>query len=317
MTEEPPRLRHNRELSAAYMKANKVYSRYPKVTEQVETVPLDMTKLFPFGYNPSIIEFGGKMLMAYRYHQGTAATKIALWDGTTNEPIKVPDAPSAEDPKLFVWCDELFMSVVVSRWPDMARSVVRYGRLYHGELLDVVQPAHGKNDWSEMEKNWVCFENPGGYDNHGGQLHILYRSGVTQHVYIPSMIETLKAAYWPYGLIKGGSQPMLYEGKWLRFFHSTLNNELNPQQRRRYYVGALMLEPTPPFDCIRTSRKPIIYGSEVDNLTKDQRKACSHWKPQVVFPGTAIQRDGCWWLSLGVNDSACVIAVIKPEQLNF
>lgn len=315
MTEEPPRLKHNRELAYAYIKENKVYSRYPKVTDQIETVPLDTGKLFPFGYNPSIIEFGGKMLMAYRYHPApTPATKIAIWDGTTNEKLDVPDSDSAEDPKLFTWSGELFMSFIVSKWPDMAKSVVRYGRLDHGKLVDIVQPAHGSNDWSDMEKNWVFYENTVG--QYQGQLHVIYRCGITQKIYIPALVETTESPKWPYGLIKGGTTPLPYEGHWLRFFHSTLDNEMNPQ-RRRYYMGAMLMKNTTPWECVAVSKKPIIYGSEVDNLTKEQRKECRHWKPQVIFPGGAIEKDGGWIVSIGVNDSACVLAKVKPENLNL
>lgn len=315
MADEPPRLKWNRELNFAYLAANKVYSRYPKVTDQIETVPLDTTKLYPFGYNPSIVEFGGKMLMAYRYHpEANAATKVAIWDGEKNNPIDVPDTDSAEDPRLFVWADELFMSFVASKWPEMAKSVVRYGRLDTGKLTSIIQPAHGMNDWSEMEKNWVFFENKVG--RHAGQLHIIYRAGVTQKVYIPALVETLNSPKWAYGLIKGGTAPLPYEGHWLRFFHSTLDNEMNPQ-RRRYYMGALLMKNTPPFDCVSVSKKPIVYGSEIDNLTKEQRKACHHWKPQVIFPGGAIERDGGWIVSCGVNDSACVIVRVTPERLNL
>lgn len=316
---EPPRLKHNRELASAYIKANKVYSRYPKVTEQVETLKFPAIKPTPqFAYNPSIMVYQGRMVMAYRFHEGTPATKIGVIyereGGFVDLPLDVPDAKSAEDPKLFMFADELWMSFVVSQWPDMAKSVVRYGRLDHGKLYQIVQPNYGFNDWTAMEKNWVVFENRHGKDT--GKLTIIYRSSVTQKIYTPTLVECEDGPKWPYGLIKGGTAPMPYDGKWLRFFHSTLDNELNPQ-RRRYYVGAVLMEPEPPFAPIRVSRKPIIYGSEVDDLTKDDRKACFHWKPQVVFPGTAVERPGCWWLSCGVNDSACVIAVIKPENLNL
>ena len=72
-----------------------------------------------------------------------------------------------------------------------------------------------------------------------------------------------------------------------------------------------------PDDVVRVSRKPILYGSEIDDLKVEQRKACVHWKANVVFPGGAVARDGYWLLSVGVNDSACVIAKVKPETLNL
>ena len=36
-----------------------------------------------------------------------------------------------------------------------------------------------------------------------------------------------------------------------------------------------------------------------------------------MFPGGAVESDGYWLLALGMNDSACVIAKIRPNQLHF
>jgi predicted GH43/DUF377 family glycosyl hydrolase len=172
-----------------------------------------------------------------------------------------------------------------------------------------VQPVFGHNDWTGLEKNWVPFE----YD---GALVIIYQCCPTHRVSGLETVWETSGPRWPYGEIRGGTPPVEYEGNWLRFFHSHLQNELNPPHHR-YYVGAYLMEPAPPFKVVRVSRKPVLYGSEADDLTPEQRKSCPHWKRNVVFPGGIVTKLDGWLLSVGVNDSACAIVKIKPESLNL
>ena len=87
--------------------------------------------------------------------------------------------------------------------------------------------------------------------------------------------------------------------------------------RRRYFVGALLMDPDPPFAVVAITPKPLLYGSEIDGLSGTERGQCVSYKPRVVFPGGAVEHDGRFLLSVGLNDSACAILKITPEQLNF
>ena len=72
-------LDHNRNLCRAFVQSSKVYSRYPKVSEQIETLPLQRGQLFAHGYNCTLAEDAGCLLLCYRYHEGPALqTKLAL-----------------------------------------------------------------------------------------------------------------------------------------------------------------------------------------------------------------------------------------------
>jgi len=50
MPDDPPRLKHNRELAAAYIASAGNPPRWPKVSDQVECLPLEIGKLKPFAY---------------------------------------------------------------------------------------------------------------------------------------------------------------------------------------------------------------------------------------------------------------------------
>lgn len=308
-----PRIIHNRELCAAYVKTSGVHSRYPKVSEQIETLPLETGKLHPHGYNPSIID-RGKILMVYRFHSGGLATKLSLAElddfGKVESDIALEiEGKSIEDAKWFELGGLAFLSWVESMYPDTLASVVKYSPFGHSSFYSTPQqPAIGENDGTTTQKNWVFFE-------FRSRICVLYQCSPTHQIFdleSKAVYET-PAPRWPYGTIKGGTPPVEYEGKLLRFFHATLDNELTPN-RRRYYIGAYLMEPEPPFAVVRVSRKPIIYGSEVCDV---KQRDCFHYKQNVVFPSGIVVRDGYWIVSLGVNDCQCVIAKVKPENLNL
>lgn len=122
---------------------------------------------------------------------------------------------------------------------------------------------------------------------------------------------------WPYGEIRGGTVPVVCGNKWLRFFHSGLDNEWFGSQPRRYFVGAYLMEPEPPFRVVTVSKRPIIYGSELCDVPIAERQNIIQYKVNVVFPGGVLERDGHWLLAVGINDSACAMAKITPQMLNL
>lgn len=311
-------MKHNRELAVAYVKNHGPHSRYPKVSEQIQTIPIETELLFPFGYNPTLTFWGGKMMLCYRYHEGTLATKLALANihesgkVISNEALAI-SGESVEDPKWFEHNHHLHLSWVNSTWPQNPPTcVVRFKRFDTDD--PVIQPTIGRNDGTSTEKNWVFFE-------HDYRLFCLHQCFPVHRVFQLEGNEVSQpmatpGPRWPYGTIKGGTCPLPLNGKLLRFFHSTMDNEYG-RQVRRYYIGAYLMEPNPPFSVVTVSKKPIIYGSEIDSLKPAQRRSCIHYKENVVFPGGAIESDGYWILALGTNDSACVLAKIRESQLNF
>ena len=319
LTEIPPRMRHNRELCEKYMTDNGVTSRYPAVTEQVETIPLDTSKLPPFAYNPSICKVNGKLCLSYRYHfDGDARTRLGIAtivDGAATNPKDLEfttpaKGNSLEDARLFRFHGETSVSWVEStleagRTP---RCVVKYGHFDSGHKVGrSFQVKGGSNDGTSMEKNWAFFESD-------ENLFAIYASQPVQ-VVLQIQGETIINEYktpearWPYGVIRGGNI-VPYDGKLLRFFHSRTDLGLG-RLEPRYYAGACLMDAKPPFKVLAISKKPIIYGSEL------LRYPIHHFKENVVFPCGAMVDGDAFILSLGINDSACLLAKIKPAALNL
>lgn len=315
-----PAAAFNSPICDAFIKTMKVTSRYPKVTDQLPCRTFEPSGLKPFGYNPTIIEHDDMILMAYRYHPqpDSPSSRLVISQIDLDGAVlsnREPDfnCKSGEDPKLFrgpsTWP---WMSYVASSLPHLpARAVVRYTELVNGKPQDLVTPNIGHNDETAIEKNWVMW---------GGLLYfaVLYQCHPTHQVYTKNgngwTLHETPAPKWPWGPIKGGTPPVLHDGKLLRFFHSTTEKEFGPHPRR-YYVGALLMEPKPPFKVLRVSSKPILYGSEIDDVRVKDRPP--HWKANVVFPGGAIPKGDGWILAVGVNDCQCVLAKVGENDLNL
>lgn len=318
---EPPRLRHNRELLEKYVADNHITARYPAVVEQVETLALDTSKLFPGGYNPTVLKNGDKLFLAYRYHETTLATSLALAEigpagaVISNETI-LTGQHSFEDPKFFMEGSAVRLSFVQSTWPArVLKSVVKIARPVPDGLETLLQPLLPGNDGKSMQKNAVFFERE-------GYLYCIWHCSPVQQVFrlegdeVSQPLET-EGPKWAYGQIKGGTPPIEYEGKLLRFFHSTLDNEFafpHPTAfHRRYFMGALLMDPEPPFKTVAVSRRPIAYGSEAGG--PDPRPF--HFKPRVVFPGGALALTECFAVAVGINDAQAALLKIYPKDLHL
>lgn len=311
---------YNEKLAKAWFDKHNVDLTYPKVSQQLPAARIH--GLSPFGYNGSIIEHGGRIFLAYRWHaNGDPKTVIAIAEldsklnTLNNREVKMQGAHSFEDPRLFVHRGALWMSWVASEWPEHFNAVVRHGRLIETQYewrVDVAPIVdYGKNDFTTTQKNWgVLIHNDDLFFIHGSTpKQIVIDVQGTEHV--------SDFPHWRWGTVKGGCiAPTLHQGKLLRFFHSRLDNEPRPYGHR-YYIGAALMNPEPPFETVTLSSEPILRGSENDDLPKDKRLACAHHKQRVVFPMGVMERDGAWLLSVGINDSSIGVVTITEKDLKL
>jgi hypothetical protein len=119
--------------------------------------------------------------------------------------------------------------------------------------------------------------------------------------------------HWPWGQVKGGTAWLENGGNAIRFFHSTLDNENSTainNPNRRYYVSAA----TPT----ELSSRPILYGSELSDLTPTEMQSCKHYKGNVVFCSGAIAMDdGSFVLSVGINDCQTALLRVTENDLHL
>ncbi len=320
---------HNEGKAREWLKDNGGEALFPAVSKQIKAMRVNPVALHPYGYNPSIIRHNGRLLMAYRYHpNNNLSTRLAMaefdgqWNVVKNYEIQVPSqSQSSEDPRLFTFQGQLWMSWVDADFPSPApTSTVKIGRITQissaWNIEDMKQPLReGGNRGTDVEKNWVFFE-------HDQQLHWLYKT-INGSQFIEQLengtgnvAHTSKAPRWAWGEIRGGTTPLPYNGKLIRFFHSSLDFEMPPAQRR-YFMGAAIMEPEPPFKTVAVSKSPIVIGSELEDLTETERAGCLAHKQKVVFPAGAIIHEDGWVVSVGLNDCESALLMVKEKNLNL
>ncbi len=312
-----PRIAHNQKIWEFLGLRDTV----PAVVKQAQSLPLNPLSLQPYAYNPSICRVKNNLWITFRFHtHGNLSTHLGIAEiephGNANRIAMLPiPGHSVEDAKFFNFRGERWLSWVESDYSGQPRpnSVVKIGKLTDDwQVNTILHPDCPRNDWTGMQKNYVFFE-------HDGQLMCLYESAPNQTVYRIDVATgkcdhkyITEGAAWPWGLIKGGfiiETPKEH----IRFFHSTLDNEI-PPWRRRYYVGALLMDNKPPFTVLKISSEPLLSGSAADDLHVPNTNI-HHYKGRVVFPGGAIRLDGAWMLAVGVNDCQCKLMKITDLKL--
>jgi predicted GH43/DUF377 family glycosyl hydrolase len=145
------------------------------------------------------------------------------------------------------------------------------------------------------QKNWTFFV-------YNGNLMIVYR--MNPHVIIEVDLKTNKviteyrnfqdiSKEWIFGECRMGSNPILKDGYYHNFFHSSLPWRF---PKRQYFMGYYKFESIPPFKIVHIDSKPILHGNESDERILDEIS------PLVVFPCGVIEKDGKFIVSFGLND---------------
>jgi predicted GH43/DUF377 family glycosyl hydrolase len=278
--------------------------------------PMDTMKC---GYNPSIIQFGDKLISVHRYHPKRSwKTKLLIHDGVMASEIIFPhelDEFTNEDARLFHHNGKMMLAYVLAKALPISnqfRCVVGYGMLVQREgrwhVEKHIQPKFRNNDWSGMVKNWCPFE-------HDGKIHFIWGNSLNEQVVIEVDGDKVTQEYrspepkWDYGEIRGGAI-VRYGDKLLRFFHSRTGAVgYGAHGTFQYHVGASLMEATPPFKTVAVSRYPILSGDE------RYVPGCHHWKPSCALVFGAIKRDGKILISIGRNDSSSHLIELSEADL--
>lgn len=159
------------------------------------------------------------------------------------------------------------------------------------------------------EKNWLWFV-------HDDKPHLLYQAfphTVAEFDWKFQHSKTWETKpqrmIWQWGTIRGGTPPILVEGAYWTFYHSSVDYAPAPIGGgvRRYHMGAYRFEAKPPFRITGYTPEPLLSGSCHDRWNEG--------KPFVVFPCGAVHRNGEWFVTLGVNDLDCAWIFIPHQAL--
>ncbi len=306
-----------------------------KAQDFVLTTKQIKLKEYKHAFNPSIIEFNGRLLLSFRvipnkkdpftswlglvwidkeFNPISPIQKLDLRDAGSEVP------PRMEDGRLITLNDELYIT-----YSDCQDETISRGgfRMYIAKLAqegDTFKVAYKErlsffNGSSQLrrEKNWAPFV-------YGDDILLSY-SFSPHKVFAPTFgtntCKTAAVTYnslpWKWGEVRGGSPALKQDDHYLGFFHSCIQLQTvhNKKRCRHYFMGAYVLEQQPPFKVTHISNEPII-GKNFYNGPSYK----PYWGSiQAVFPGGYIQDEHSIWLVYGRQDHEMWVAQLDRKKL--
>lgn len=298
-----------------FMRYSEWDRRKDEVAEEIERIvtgtdrrPVPWSSsILSHAYNPSVVADKDGTIAMWREHtRNDWRTELFVNGHKVHVDPSLQDY-SIEDARLFFWRDKLLASYTVSTMINKRFCCyIAYGELT-GMRLDHIRIKYPGNDFaSGMTKNWTPFVI-------GDNIYFIYGIKDAHQIVLQVVGDAVRREFkttaptWPWGEIRGGCV-IPWNGKLLRFFHS---RQHYGDKTQRYFVGAMLMEPEPPFSVVAISRKPILAGDE------RWHPSARHWKPNVVFPLGCVRFGDGWKLSFGRNDCECCEIELKEKDLNL
>lgn len=274
-------------------------------------------------FNPSIVEHGGKVIMAVRRNRAHADIVLCELDEDyqpipeTAVELDLPKAEGApgnswEDPRLYSIKGKLMMSY--GHWGHVWRHP--YLPTQHfceidPETYEVTHdyiPIIGKNG-QDTEKNWNLFEDDKGNVQcvYSTSPHVVYQVDSGK-----STSFNWKYEGWKQGLrggtppIKGPDDGLLYS--FMRSHENTGKRGRWSYANRRYTVGCYAFEPVAPFRVVKYTPEPLLIASEDDEFLPSA--------PSVVFSAGNIWKDNQFVVALGIHDMWSAIWKVDMDNLH-
>jgi predicted GH43/DUF377 family glycosyl hydrolase len=292
---------------------------------------------FPHAFNPSIVQWQGKILMSFRVipdPRDSFHSEIGLvWLDQDFEIIAPPQILSLRDHDSAVPCRAEDARLIASRgciWvvytdnpePRISRGGFRMHiaplSIENGQFVlgNIERFTRFENESSQVrEKNWVPF-------NWHDCLLFAY-SLVPHKILMPiwgsGQCDTLSSnaniPQWNWGTLRGGTPALLIrKNEYLAFFHSSIkmpSQQSDGANITHYFMGAYTFSSQPPFEIQRISPQPIIgkgfYNGPVHK---------PYWHPlRVVFPGGFIMDNDYIYLAYGRQDHEIWVAKLDRREL--
>lgn len=280
-------------------------------------------------FNPSVCDYLGKKLMAYRLEDRAAHSwsQIAIceldedWQPVfdSNKLIDLPEPfPGTnlfEDPRLYVFSDQLVLTFIAARFNGhqhvASQGICELDDSYEIVADSILYPDLGSNlNYASMgdpmrlksEKNWTLFR----FENSSEK--IIYTVNPLDIESERGRSRSKAQINWQYGFLSGSTPLVPWEGNLLLgCFHSFVYEGVH----RKYYVGWYVLDPAVG-RIVSYSKSPFLEG-KIDG--DEKRPTGSSWVPRAVFPCGLMDLGEEMALSYGWLDSTCRIGFFAHQEI--
>lgn len=295
---------------------NRIAIPFNQQSPNVEILPFAYSKknhefnsaVFDFRQNRYIITRNTKVVFNNISHNTLNLYEFGTYRKLELNIIDEVDDEQYEDPRVFTHNDKIYVSCanyIYGNLSNIHQKILVFDNTFtHINNIHTKYGFNGKSvkQNSGVEKNWTYFV-------HDDRLMCIYKmnphvvlelnwSGEVVTEYITHF--DLKS-HWKYGECRGGTNPILKDGYYHAFFHSSLPWD---RGRRHYFMGKYVFESKPPFRIVEITSEPILWGNTTDERILPDKN------PLVVFPcGVVIQQDK-FLVSFGINDEKTGIVTL-------
>ena len=289
---------------------------------------------YPNAYNPSIIEFGDDILMTFRF---TPSPNTYPWISYIGVVLLDKDFTPISRPQLLNTCFAHRKTLSQTEDPRLFRYKNRIFLIYNDNLEKTHPTHHDRRDmffaellfdkkrfslsfpqqliyeekypWVFWQKNWMPFEyNDMLFFIYSINPHeILFFNFLSAKCYLYDRTEN--HLQWDWGQLRGSTPPLLDEGEYICFFHSSIPTTSAASynyEMWHYFMGAYTFSNHPPFQIKKISDSPILHYSFYT--------PSSYYK-RVIFPGGCIISGSTIYLAYGKDDSEIWIASLDKKAL--
>jgi len=254
--------------------------------------------------NPSIIDYQGQRLIAFRdYFPFGSYVRLGILDGVNILKARIilgeREHWGAEDPRFFIYDNKLHLSYTRTRW-DQNSGDNGFGKMAYCTLDENLSPVSNVvfDEFDGVQKNWLFFEAP------NNQLYAITHV-FNQEVFEVQTQKVIKNALelsWPsvkgqntpkkkvykdlVGQPRGGTTPVLVDGKFYSFFHVSAIHKKTGKRDINFCseMGFYSFEALPPFKITAFTPEPLFIGDP--------------W----IMPQGADYLRGEWTVSCGMNN---------------
>lgn len=279
----------------------------PKWDKQVENLIPSKTNQ---NFNCSLITWRGRKLFAYRHDWENSTICLAELDEEFvpkwNTRLRFPRHYrniAQEDPRLFVYKDELHVAYTAVEYKTELIANVGYAKLKEeapGSWIvenDYLPEFPKRNKW---EKNWGFFESLGKlWAVYDAEHHTILsidgnRADLAYHYDGPTIPPN------GYGSARGGASPQFWRGKFYSFIHFR-------KAPKGYALGCYTFESQPPFNPISYLPYPL--------LTPNKEQCTNEHASEVVYPCGASLINWRWVISYGAYDRDSRVTSFDVNEL--